>query len=331
MEGHALSFWDHRTVFVTGCTGFLGRWLTRELNQRGARVIGLVRGDGQRPPIFPDDEPPRLTPVKGSVEDYAVLERALVDHEIDTVVHLAAQAIVTDAMKDPRAALETNVRGTWNLLEACRKTGSVSRILVASSDKAYGAHDKLPYREEHPLRGTFPYDVSKSCADLISTMYHRTYGTPVCATRCGNVFGPGDLNTSRIVPGTIQSALRGERPVIRSDGSPVRDYLYVQDAIHGYRILAEKMDNPEVCGQAFNFGTGEPLSVLELTRRILKLAGLEGLEPDIRGGAKAEVEEQYVSYDRAHDLLGWEPGRSVTERLGETVQWHRDYLSRATV
>jgi CDP-glucose 4,6-dehydratase len=269
----------------------------------------------------------RIAIVPGAIEDYDLIERALAEYEVHTVFHLAAQAIVTTANLNPRATFETNIRGTWNVLEACRRNGSVASVIVASSDKAYGAHKALPYTESHPLAGTHPYDVSKSCADLIAGAYYSTYRTPVAITRCGNMFGPGDLNFSRLVPGTIRSALMGEPPVIRSDGTPVRDYVFVEDIVDGYLRLAERMQEEKVRGKAYNFGTGEPLSVLDLTERILALAGRPDLRPQVLNQAKAEIQAQYLSSERAEAVLGWKPGRPVAERLAQTVDWYRTFLS----
>jgi len=322
-----MSFWRQRNVFVTGCTGFLGSWLTDELIAREANVVGLIRDMVPQAPFFLRGLHGRINSVWGSVEDYAVIERALNEYEIDTVFHLAAQTIVGVANRSPMATFETNIRGTWTLLEACRRNEQVSRVVVASSDKAYGQHETLPYTEEAPLKGSHPYDVSKSCADLISRTYHNTYGTPVCVTRCGNLFGPGDLNLSRIVPGTICSALRDERPVIRSDGSPIRDYVHVKDIVAAYLTLAEHMDDAAIHGSAFNFGTGEPLSVLDLTRTILRVAGREDLEPVVLDQVRGEIHHQYLSSRRAETVLGWRPGAPVAKRLGETVQWYREYFS----
>jgi CDP-glucose 4,6-dehydratase len=324
-----VGFWKGRHVFVTGCTGFLGLWLTRELLDRQASVVGLVRDMVPAAPFFADGIAERVTTVRGALEDCALLERAINEYEVDTVFHLAAQAIVGVANRNPLATFETNIRGTWNLLEACRRTGGVSRIVVASSDKAYGIHEELPYTEEHALRGTHPYDVSKSCADLIALAYHHTYATPVCVTRCGNLFGGGDLNFNRLVPGTVRSALRAERPIIRSDGTMIRDYVYVKDVAEAYLLLAEKMEDPSLAGQAFNFATGQPLSVLQLTEMILRAAGREDLEPVILNEAKAEIPRQFLSPERARRRLGWQPSRGVAERLGETVAWYREYLPRA--
>ncbi|MEZ5977447.1 MAG: NAD-dependent epimerase/dehydratase family protein [Planctomycetota bacterium] len=325
-----MSFWNDRRVFVTGATGFLGYALTDELLDRGADVVALVRDRVPRAPFFSERVAERVATVNGSVEDYDLLERAINEHEIDTVFHLAAQAIVGVANRDPLGTFEANIKGTWCLLEACRRNDRVTRVVAASSDKAYGSHDVLPYSEDCALQGKHPYDVSKSCADLICATYHNTWRTPVCVTRCGNLFGPGDLNYSRIVPGTIRSVLRGERPIIRSDGTPMRDYVHVRDIANAYILLAEKMEDPAVHGRAYNFGTGEPMSVLDLTRRLLAACGREDLEPDVLNEGKGEILHQYLSSDRARDELGWRPGASVGERLDETVAWYREHLAEET-
>lgn len=324
-----MSFWRHRNVFVTGCTGFLGSWMTDELIAREANVVGLVRDMAPKAQFFLRGLHGKINSVWGNVEDYNVIERILNEYEIDTVIHLAAQAIVGVANRNPMATFETNIRGTWTLLEACRRNQQVSRVVVASSDKAYGQHETLPYNEDSALQGSHPYDVSKSCADLISQTYHNTYKTPVCITRCGNLFGPGDLNLSRIVPGTISSALRGERPIIRSDGSPMRDYVYVKDIVEAYLTLAEHMDDKNIHGQAFNFGTGEPLSVLELTQTILRVAGREDLEPIVLNDFHGEILHQYLSSERAKKVLKWRFKIPIAQRLAETVQWNRDYISNS--
>jgi len=322
-----LSDWSGRSVFVTGCTGFLGWHLTHELVQRGAHVVGLVRDWTPQAPFFLEGLDRQITVVNGRLEDYGVLERALGEYEVETVFHLAAQAIVGVANRNPIATFEANIQGTWNLLEAVRRNAQVKRVVVASSDKAYGSHATLPYDESFALQGAHPYDVSKSCADLIAHTYHNTYRTPVCITRCGNLFGGGDLNWSRIIPGTIRSLLAGERPIIRSDGSPMRDYVHVQDIAFAYLLLAERMDDETLHGQAFNFGTGEPLSVLDLTRKIVAATGRSDLPPDVRNEAKGEILHQYLSSERAR-ALGWKPSKSIDERLVETVAWYRDHLAR---
>jgi CDP-glucose 4,6-dehydratase len=318
-----MGFWQNRSVLVTGCTGFLGWWLTRELVEQGAEVVGLVRDVVPQSPFYLKGLDKQIAVVHGRVEDYAAVERAINEYEVDTVFHIAAQAIVGVANRNPMSTFESNIKGTWVVLEACRANPTVSRVVVASSDKAYGRHDNLPYDEDFPLRGNHPYDVSKSCTDLIALTYHHTYATPVCVTRCGNIFGPGDLNYNRIVPGTIRSILHNERPVIRSDGAPLRDYVFVHDIVNAYMVLAERMDDEAVIGQAFNFGTGAPVSVLDLTLAILKVAGREDLKPDVRNTASGEILHQYLSSERATRILGWRPAKSLESRLRETYEWHR--------
>lgn len=320
-------FWTNRRVLVTGCTGFLGSWLTRVLVARGASVVGLVR-DELRPPLWlGTDTAQRIVIVNGELEDYALLERVVNEYEIESVFHLAAQAIVGVANTNPISTFETNIRGTWNLLEACRRTPGVRRIVVASSDKAYGQHERLPYTEDMPLRGRFPYDVSKGCADLISQAYFATYKLPVCITRCGNLFGGGDLNYSRIVPGTIQSVLLGQRPIIRSNGKFLRDYIYVREAVQAYLLVAQKMDDPTVLGEAFNFGCDQPLGVLVLVERILALMGHTGLPPEIQDRAQAEIPNQYLSSAKARKVLGWSTSWTLDQALGETIDWYRTHYA----
>jgi CDP-glucose 4,6-dehydratase len=323
-----MSFWKDRNVLVTGCTGFLGWWLTADLLKKNANVVGLVRDIVPKAPFFLSGIEKQITVVHGSVEDYNVVERTINEYEIDTVFHLAAQAIVGVANRNPLPTFEANIKGTWLLLEACRHNPKVSRVVVASSDKAYGEHENLPYEEHFPLQGTHPYDVSKSCADLISNTYHHNYGTPVCVTRCGNLFGPGDMNFNRIIPGTMLSIVNNNRPVIRSDGSPVRDYVFIQDIVNAYITLAERMEDKKLHGMAFNFGTGEPVSVLELTHKILRVAGREDLVPEILNNASGEILQQYLSSDRAKRLLAWEPGANLEQRLAETYDWYHNQYAR---
>jgi len=318
-----MSFWHNRNVFITGCTGFLGWWLTDELVKQGANVVGLVRDLVPHSPFYLEGLDQKITVVHGQLEDYDVIERAINEHHIDTVFHLAAQAIVGVANRNPISTFEANIKGTWVLLEACRRNPQITRVVIASSDKAYGQHDCLPYNEDFPLQGNHPYDVSKSCADLIANTYHNTYGTPVCITRCGNLFGPGDLHYDRIVPGTMRDIAKNRQPIIRSDGSPKRDYVFVKDIAHAYMLLAENMDNKDIHGMAFNFGTGEPLSVLELIRLILKVAKREDLEPDVQNTAKGEILHQYLSSERSSSILNWTPGAGIEDRLAETYAWYR--------
>jgi CDP-glucose 4,6-dehydratase len=323
----ASDFWRDRSVFLTGCTGFLGSALTSELITRGARVVGLVRDHVADSPLARAGHFAKINVVYGDLGQLDVIERSLGEYEVDTVFHLAAQAIVGVANRNPVATFEANIQGTWNVLEACRRLGTLKHIVVASSDKAYGDQIKLPYDEETPLQGKHPYDVSKSCADLISLAYHNTYRLPVSITRCGNLFGGGDLNFNRIVPGTIKTAFEGRQPIIRSDGSPLRDYIYVKDAVSAYLRLAEAMDEPSVQGQAFNFGTARPLSVLEITNKILALVGREDLHPVVLNEAKGEILHQYLSSDKSQRLLGWEPVASIDAALLETIGWYREFLA----
>ncbi|NEO27716.1 MAG: NAD-dependent epimerase/dehydratase family protein, partial [Kamptonema sp. SIO4C4] len=282
------SFWQDRSVFITGCTGLLGSWMTQELVNRGARVIGLVRDWVPQSRLFSEGLANKITTVYGNLEDLPTLERAINEYEVDTVFHLAAQTIVGVANREPLGTFEANIKGTWNLLEACRRVGGVSRILIASSDKAYGDQEILPYDETTPLQGEHPYDVSKSCADLISHTYYVSYNLPVCITRCGNFYGGGDLNFNRLVPDTIRSTLRDKPVVIRSDGTYIRDYFYVKDGVLAYLHLAEQMDRPEVLGEGFNFSNELQISVLELVQKILVLMGKTYLEPVILNQAQNE-------------------------------------------
>jgi CDP-glucose 4,6-dehydratase len=272
----------------------------------------------------------RANVVSGPLEDYETVLRALNEYEVDSVFHLGAQTIVGTASRSPLSTFESNIKGTWVLLEACRQLPAmVKRVVVASSDKAYGEHEVLPYTEDAPLVGKYPYDVSKSCTDLISLSYFHSYGLPVAVTRCGNLYGPGDLNWNRLVPGTIRSALAGERPIVRSDGSFVRDYFYVRDAVDAYLLLAEKLESPELHGQAFNFGTETPLSVLELVDRILRAVGRPDLEPDVRNEASNEIPEQYLDCTKARTALDWSPAHTLEQGLAETVAWYRRAIAAA--
>ena len=318
-------------MFVTGASGLLGSWLAEELVESGADVICLVRDWVPQSRFVATTLPDRTTVVRGELEDVDLLRRIVNEYEVDSVFHLGAQTIVGTARRSALSTFEANVRGTWNLMEACRDCAElVERIVVASSDKAYGPHAQLPYDEETPLRGIYPYDVSKSCADLIALSYYHTYGTPVCVTRCGNLFGGGDLNFNRLVPATIRSVLRGEPPIIRSDGTYVRDYFYVADAAAAYLHLAERMPSAECLGQAFNFGNEEPLSVIDLVGRIQELAGRADLEPVILDEAAAEIREQYLDCKKAETVLGWKPLYTVEDGLRLTIEWYARWLDAAS-
>lgn len=326
MEHTLNNYWQNKNVFVTGCTGLLGSWLTKALVDRGANVVGLVRDNVPRANFFRLKLNKYINAVRGEVENYFLLERIINEYEIDTVFHLAAQTIVTIANRNPISTFKTNIEGTWNLLEACRRSLTIKRIIVASSDKAYGEHEILPYTESAPLKGSHPYDVSKSCADLIALAYYHTYKLPVCVTRCGNFYGGGDLNFNRILPGTIRSVLFNERPVIRSDGKFIRDYVYILDAVEAYLFLAEKMDELSIHGEAFNFSNEIQLTVLELTSLILKLMDREDLQPVVLNETKGEIRHQYLSAEKAKKILGWKPKYSIEEGLKETIQWYKEFF-----
>lgn len=318
--------WRGRRAFVTGATGMIGSWLVRTLLDAGAEVVVLVLDADPQSELFRSGDVSRTTVVNGALQDYDAVERAVNVHEVDTVFHLGAQTLVGPAHRAPLATFEANIRGTYNLLEACRvHAGVVKRVVVASSDKAYGETDALPYVEDLPLDGRHPYEVSKSCTDLLARSYHHTYGLPVTVARCGNVYGGGDLNWSRIVPGTIRAFLRGERPVIRSDGTFLRDYIYVRDVAEAYMTLATRTADDAVIGQAFNFSDEAPLSVLDLVGRIGRLMDVD-LEPDVRNVARGEIRHQYLSAARARSVLGWRPTHALDAGLRETIEWYRDFL-----
>ncbi|MFW5652867.1 MAG: GDP-mannose 4,6-dehydratase [Planctomycetota bacterium] len=325
------SFWTHEAgpVFVTGATGLVGSWLVRALVERRARVVVLVRDHDPQSELVRSGLIDSVVVVNGALECAATMERAIVEHEVQTVFHLGAQTIVGAGLRSPRLTFEANIQGTWNLLEACRLNADrVQRVLVASSDKAYGEAETLPYTESTPPLGRHPYDVSKSCTDLIAQAYHHTYDLPVVIARCGNIYGGGDLNWSRIVPGTIRSYYNNEPPIIRSDGTFLRDYVYVRDAVGAYMVLAEQAARPEVRGGTFNFGPGEPQSVLEIVDVIQRLMRKQHIKPDIQNTARAEIKNQYLDSTKARDVLNWRPQWSLEEGLRETIDWYIPFLDR---
>ena len=320
------NFWLDRPTFVTGGTGLVGGWLVQRLVDAGAEVVCLVRDWVPQSELVQAKTIERVRVVRGDARDQALLERVLGEYEIDTVIHLAAQTIVTIANRNPVSTFETNIGGTWALLEACRRSPRVKQIVVASSDKAYGDHNVLPYDEQTPLQGRHPYDVSKSCSDLIAQTYAITYKLPVAISRCGNFYGGGDLNWNRIVPGTIRSVLRGQRPIIRSDGQYVRDYFYVEDGAAAYMLLAERLsENPDLGGKAFNFSNETQATVLDLASQILALMG-SPLQLDVRNEATNEIRHQYLSAARARQVLGWKPLFALDEGLRKTIDWYRDFF-----
>lgn len=324
-------FWRDRRVLVTGATGVVGAWLVKALLDRGAAVTALVRDPDPQSEFYRSGDYQRCSIVSGRLEDFWTLERAINEQEIQTVFHLAAQAIVGVAHRFPWQTFEANVRGTYNLMEACRIHGNlVKQIIIASSDKAYGSPEQLPYVETMPLAGQHPYEVSKSCTDLIAQSYAHTYGLAVAIARCGNIYGGGDLNWSRIVPGTMRSLLQGQAPIIRSDGQFVRDYIYVEDAVGAYLNLAEQLDNPQVQGEGFNFSPEKPLSVLELVATIQNVANCPHLEPIIQNAAVGEIRSQYLDSQKARSRLNWQPKFSLEAGLTKTLEWYRRFLARAS-
>jgi len=322
---------SQRSVFVTGATGLVGSWLCRRLLEDGAHVVALVRDWDPQSEFIRSGDIRRCTVVSGCLEDYPTLARAIAENETDTVFHLGAQAIVGTALISPLATFEANIRGTYNLLEACRvHRGLVLRTVVASSDKAYGEAQVLPYTEDMPVNGRHPYDVSKSCADLLAQTYAESYGLNLAVARCGNIYGGGDLNWSRIVPGTIRSVLEDRAPVLRSDGSFIRDYIYVEDVVDAYMALADSAHRDGVRGEAFNFSPQRPLTVLEITRAVLAAMDRSELEPVILGTAKAEIKDQYLDAGKALRVLGWEPRYALDEGLEATVDWYRAFMRDRT-
>lgn len=321
------SFWLDRPTLVTGATGLVGSWLVRDLLAKRADVVCLIRDEAPRSELHRGGLIRQVRAARGDVCDLALLERVLGEYEIDTVIHLAAQTIVGIANLNPVSTLETNIRGTWSLLEACRRSPRVKQIVLASSDKAYGDHEHLPYAETAPLQGRHPYDVSKSCADLLAQSYACTYQSPVAITRCGNFYGGGDFNWNRIVPGTIRSILRGQRPVIRSDGLFVRDYFYVEDGAAAYMLLAEKLAaQPELRGEAFNFSLESQVTVLDLVNRITRIMD-SSLQPEVLNQASHEIRRQYLSAEKARRMLGWNHQYSLDEGLRRTIDWYRNYFA----
>ncbi len=335
MEGLAVStstptpaFWVDRPVFVTGGTGLLGSWLVQRLQEAGANVVCLVRDWVPRCELATSGNLERCAVVRGDLTDQTLIERVLGEYEVVTAFHLAAQTTVGVANRNPVSTFDTNIRGTWSLLEACRRSPLIREVVVASSDKAYGAHEILPYSEDAPLQGRHPYDASKSCADLLAQCYAHSYGLPVTITRCGNLYGGGDLNWNRIIPGTIRSVLRGHRPVIRSDGEFIRDYFYVEDGAAAYLLLTERMAaDASLAGSAFNFSNELQVTVTQVVDQILAVMNSD-LRPDIRNEASNEIRHQYLSAERARARLGWSPLFTLEQGLARTIEWYRGYFQR---
>jgi len=315
-----------RRVLVTGATGLLGGHLTKELLKRNVEVFTLIKEIEPQSIFEEEGMKEKVTIIDGVLEDIMVLEHAIKETKIDTVFHLAAQALVEEGVRDPLGTFEANIRGTYNLLEVCRKNPGVERIVAASSDKAYGTSPTLPYTEDMPLRGEHPYDVSKSCMDLLCQAYVHTYNLPLCLIRCGNIYGPGDIHFSRLIPGTMRSILAGKKPEIRSDGTFVRDYLFVEDVVDGYLKVAGAMEREDVRGQVFNLGPNKPLTVIEVVAMILEVMGEKDVGYIIQDRVKDEIHDQYLSGAKAEQLLGWKPRHSLEEGLKKTISWYEKLL-----
>lgn len=325
------NFWKNRTTFVTGATGLVGSWLTKKLYEAGADVVCLIRDDVPQSELVRTNLINKVKVVRGDICDRDLMERIMGEYEVDTVMHLAAQAIVGIANRNPVTTFEANIQGTWSVLEACRRSPKVKQIVLASSDKAYGDQETLPYYENTPLQGLHPYDVSKSCADLIAHSYAHSYGLPVVITRCGNFYGGGDLNWNRIVPGTIRSIINGKKPVIRSDGKFVRDYLYVEDGAAAYMLLAEKLaNNPSLKGEAFNVSNQQPVTVIDLVNKIL-LAMNSPLLPEIKNEVSNEIREQYLDASKVNTMLNWKPQFDLDTGIQKTIQWYKDFLEDSII
>ncbi|MBI2426858.1 MAG: GDP-mannose 4,6-dehydratase [Candidatus Kerfeldbacteria bacterium] len=322
--------WKKKNVFITGASGFLGSHLSEALASHGANVIGLIRDDVPNAYFVQQGIDQKITTIHGDVRDGYLMERVLNEYEIHMCFHVAAQPLVGTANRSPRSTFESNMTGTWNVLEAARLTLShtmLEGVVVASSDKAYGDSDRLPYREDQPLAGKNPYDLSKTATDLLAQSYYHTYQLPITISRCGNFFGPGDLNWSRIVPGTFRWLLNKERPVLRSDGTLIRDYFFIKDVVSAYISLAENIHRPEVVGQAFNFGTEEKYTVLELVEMMRKIADCMDIEPEILGINRNEIPAQYLNCEKARTILHWKPQYTIYQGLEESYAWYKEFLT----
>lgn len=319
-------YWKGKNILVTGATGLLGSWLVKELVDNKSNVVCLIRDFVPKSNLYMNGYWKKTVNVDGPLEDYFLISRILNEYEIDTIFHLGAQTIVGTANRSPLSTFEANIKGTWNILEASRVNENVERIVVASSDKAYGEHEELPYNESMALIGRHPYDVSKSCADLIAQSYFYTYNLPLGITRCGNFYGGGDLNFNRIVPGTIKSVLDNENPIIRSDGEFIRDYIYIKDAVKAYMTLTKSLDDPHIRGP-YNFSNESQVSVLEIVDRILNLMDREDLKPVILNEASNEIRHQYLSAKKAMEHLNWKPEYDLDNGLKETIEWYEQFFN----
>lgn len=322
-----MSFWKNKSVLVTGATGLVGSWLVRDLLEKGARVTALILDHDTNSQLIRSGDYTKISVINGDLRNYQDLSRAVFSNDCTDIFHLGAQTIVGTALKDPISTFESNIQGTWNVMEVARQSnGEIKSVVVASSDKAYGSSQQLPYLENFPLHGDGPYDVSKSCTDLIAQSYGSTYGVPVTIARCGNIYGGGDLNWSRIVPGSIRDLLNNKRPIFRSDGTFVRDYVHVDDIVSAYLCLAEASQSKNLNGEAFNFSRDEPLSVLDLYREISMTVSGKYIEPEILNTANSEIKDQHLNSGKAHSVLGWKSSINLQNGLEKTFRWYKSYL-----
>jgi CDP-glucose 4,6-dehydratase len=323
--------WEGKNVLVTGATGFIGSWLTKSLVEKNANLVVLIRDYFPSSPLFHDGTYPKVNAAKGDLIDYGTIRRIFNEYEVDTCLHVAAQPIVTIANRNPIPTFQTNIEGTWNILEVSRKCETLERLVITSTDKVYGEPSELPITEEHPLNASYPYDTSKACADILARTYSVTYGLPIGITRCCNIYGGGDLNFSRIIPETVKAVISNRNPVIRSDGTPVRDFIYIEDVVNAYLTLAENLSKKSIQGEAFNFGSNSPINILDLVNKIIEVSGKK-IKPEVRGKKKphAEIDEQYLSSKKAKKILGWEPKVSLEKGLKKTIKWYKDYFSKTS-
>lgn len=321
--------WEGKKVLITGATGLVGSWLIKALLKRKSIIVALVRDIDYQTEFYRSGDYLQTNIVNGSLENFSTIERAINEYEVDTIFHLGAQTIVGAAYREPLQTFESNIRGTYYILEACRRHQEfVKEIVIASSDKAYGIADELPYTEDMPLKGSHPYDVSKSCTDLLAQTYSYTYNLPIAIARCGNIYGGGDLNWSRIIPGTILSLLNNKRPVIRSNGKYIRDYIYIKDIVDAYINLAESITKKNIYGEAFNFSTESRMAVIEIVNKIRSIMNREDLEPQILNLNLKEIPEQSLSAEKAHEILGWYSKYDLEKGMSETVDWYKNYLNK---
>lgn len=321
-----INYWKDKSVFITGATGFLGSYMARELAEAGARVVTIERDYEPQSCFYAFGLDKKVKIVKGDIINFLLVERVFNEYEVEFCFHFAAQPIVPIANRSPLSTFESNMRGTWNVLEASRRSVLKPKVVVASSDKAYGNSLDLPYRETHPLHGAHPYDVSKTCADLLAQSYFTTYGLPVAIVRCGNFYGGGDLNWSRIIPGTMKAIIFNQNPIIRSDGKLLRDYFFIKDVVYAYLAVGERMDDEKIYGEAFNFGMEKPVSVLNLVQKMIDLSGKTNLEPQIMGVNHGEIPEQFLSTEKARTVLGWKPQYSLEQGLILAYEWYKDFF-----